>query len=381
MTSGSPAGCARCATILDQHFRFCPECGLPASGATVMSTDIADLSRRVAATSARRQSHALRRYLLPTAAIVMFTFVVVLGLVLFDRPLLDKLLPATPLREPKVPHAPRWEPEWIAISPGVFPFGDPAEGRQGEVTYAYRIAKHEVPNSLWLDYLTAERTRIEEINLWQESFPSKAAGWSIGTTGKAQLLPERRPYPVTDITPVAIAEFCAWLTRRLADPAWEIRIPTQLEWEYAARGKLHRAYTWGDGDVMIPIPRSQGNTRPRAGIDSSAYPVDDAQLADDDTSPWGVVAMGTNVSEWTLMPDFDFRPNTPEIELPEFLAVSILREKVEQRQLNVALRGASVGCDAELARRFARPWWKLNSEPRNAQDDVGIRLVKVKAAN
>ena len=383
MTSASPAGCARCGTILGPQFRFCPECALPVSGEGVMSTEIAELRRRVESASQSGRSAGWTRYVMPTVVAAMLAFVVVLGLVLFNGALLNRLLP--PPGEGQmtvaVPHAPRWEPHWVSIPPGTFPYGDPAEHVQGNVPYQFFISEYEVDNGLWLEYLTSERKHITDMRLWEESFPRNTDGWTLDADGNARLVPERRSHPVTNVSPVAIAEFCAWLTKRLGNPRWQIRIPTQLEWEYAARGtNPDRKYTWGNGDVMVPIPQSFGNTRVRTGILSKAVAANDPQLVDDDRSPFGVVAMGTNVSEWTVGPQHYYTPDQPEREHDEDLSVDGLREAIEQRLLPVAWRGASYTCDIDRAKRQATGWSYTPSEPRNCKPDVGIRLVKVKAS-
>jgi formylglycine-generating enzyme required for sulfatase activity len=381
MTAVSPVGCARCGTILGGTFRFCPECGLPVSGESVLSTEIAELRRRVEADSAAAQNAGWRRYLLPVAATAMFVFVVVLGLVLFNNSLLNRLFP-----EPDgggaaaaMPAPPRWEPEWKAIPAGTFPYGDPADHRQGWVPYPFFISKYEVTNELWFDFLTAEHARLVELGLWQEAFPSLVDGWTM-ENGAPRLDERRRSYPVADVSPVVIAEFCAWATNRLNKPGWAIRIPTQLEWEYAARGTEGRTYPWGEGDVAITIPRSGGETRSRSGIDSAACKVDDAQLADDDTSPFGVVAMGVNVSEWTLLVNTrEKSSDAPKWEeVAEIGPVSGLRDAIEQHDLVVARRGASASCSDADARRRAVAWRSVTRGPRDAQPDVGIRLVKVR---
>jgi hypothetical protein len=91
--------------------------------------------------------------------------------------------------------------------------------------------------------------------------------------------------------------------------------------------------------------------------------------------------MGTNVSEWTVMPDLDERPaGTAEHELDEFLAAAEMRSAIEDRRLVVARRGASSACDEVNARTLAKTWNRTISEPRDTKYDVGIRLVKVKVA-
>lgn len=388
MAPPSPAGCARCGTILDTHYRFCPECALPVTGEGPMSTEILELRRREEAVGAKAGGAGWRRYLLPAAAASMLTFVVVLGLVLFNRPLLIRLLPSPAVRAQavEVPHAPRWEPEWVVVPPTVFPYGDPEDHIEGEIPYTYRMSKHEVRNGLWFEYLAAERRHMAS-SLWQESFPKNVDGWSLDAAGDPVLSEDRHQYPVRNVSPIAIAAFCAWLTHRLGEPGWEIRMPTRLEWECAARGKEGRTYPWGEGDVVIEQRGVGGGSRPRAGISSAAYAVDDPQLASDDTSPFGVVAMGTNVSEWILMPDTYYRaPGKPEREKDGSLATDELRKDIEERQIQVAWRGGSmssrVSTPSELAkaRSAAKAWVNPTvSEPRDLKLDVGIRLVKVKS--
>jgi formylglycine-generating enzyme required for sulfatase activity len=378
MSVASPAGCARCGTILGGNFRFCPECGLPVSGESVLSTEIAELRRRVEADSTAARSAAWRRYLLPVAATAMSVFVVVLGLVLFNNSLLNRLFPESdPSREgAAMPAAPHWEPVWKEIKHGTFIYGMKTDNRQGQVPYDFLMSKYEVPNSLWFEFITAERRRLVDLRLWQEAFPAHVDGWTM-ENDVVHLAEKRRNYPVTDVSPIVIAEFCAWLTNRLNRPGWEIRIPTQMEWEYAARGTDGRTYPWGEGDVAITIPRAGGETRSRSGIDSAPFNVDDEQLADDDTSPFGVVAMGVNVSEWTLLVNTGEKSSdAPKWEdVTEIPAVSGLRDAIEQHELLVARRGASHACSRADARRLAQAWRRAPFGPRDAGSDVGDRLL------
>src|SRR5262245_30592641 len=144
MTTTSAVGCARCGTILDPGFRFCPECGLPASGDSVLSTEIGDVRQRVEARSSQGARPASRPSALLIGAAAMSAFVIALGFVLFDRQLLNRVLPTEGghAASGAVASTPtRWEPEWVQIPVATLPYGDPAEHRTGEVPYPFLMSK------------------------------------------------------------------------------------------------------------------------------------------------------------------------------------------------------------------------------------------------
>ncbi len=67
--------------------------------------------------------------------------------------------------------------------------------------------------------------------------------WSAPTTGDlaAKMLPTA---PVFAVSQLAAIEYARW--RSSKDPRWTYRLPTDLEWEKAARGVDRRAHVWGE---------------------------------------------------------------------------------------------------------------------------------------
>lgn len=86
-------------------------------------------------------------------------------------------------------------------------------------------------------------------------------------------------YPVTQITWEDAAAFCAWR---------EARLPTEAEWEYAARGNTGYLYPWGDAKGQV-----QANTDNRLSGPAPVGSFPDA------ASPFGIQDMSGNVWEWT----------------------------------------------------------------------------------
>ena len=122
------------------------------------------------------------------------------------------------------------EPETVEIAAGEFEMGC-ADGAQCERPVhcvwvdRFRIGKFAVTNRLY-------RLFVEDADY------SPPAGWSDPCFSH----PDQ---PVTSVSWYDASAYCDWLTRRTGNP---YRLPTEAEWERAARGVTQgRLYTWGDG--------------------------------------------------------------------------------------------------------------------------------------
>jgi serine/threonine-protein kinase len=125
---------------------------------------------------------------------------------------------------------------------------------------AYWMDRTEVTNALYARCVTAE-----------------VCTPVISLRSDAGQLPD---YPVQGVTWTQSSDYCQWVGRRL---------PTEAEWEKAARGVDGRIYPWG-------------NTPPdpiRANFDSLTGDAVAAHSYLEGASPYGILQMAGNVWEWS----------------------------------------------------------------------------------
>jgi formylglycine-generating enzyme required for sulfatase activity len=98
-------------------------------------------------------------------------------------------------------------------------------------------------------------------------------------------------FPATEVTWSEAMDFCEWLESQLPNlPAGgQCRLPTELEWEYTARGPWDEVYPWR-GDQFQAWAAKGEQSQPRS-----------VNQANNGDAAWrGVLDMAGNVSEWCL---------------------------------------------------------------------------------
>jgi len=133
-------------------------------------------------------------------------------------------------------------------------------------------------------------------------------------------------YPVVGVTWQQAKAFCHWRTRlhneflleRREQPLQDYRLPTEVEWEYAARGdKQVSMYPWGSYYTRDEKGKFLANFKPLRGNYIEDGGMASMKVGSYDPNKFGLYDMSGNVAEWTItaydesayMYMHDFNPN------------------------------------------------------------------------
>jgi formylglycine-generating enzyme required for sulfatase activity len=163
--------------------------------------------------------------------------------------------------------APAVEMVFVRVSAGVFLMGD--DNFKVHLD-EYWIGKYPVTNCHYRVYV--------------ESSGKKApSDWENN-----QIPPGKAEHPVVYVSWHDAQAFCKWAARFSGE---RIRLPTEAEWEKAARGMDGRVYPWGDQELDVGLCNFQDNN---IGDTSRV-----GQYSPGGDSPYGCADMVGNVWEWT----------------------------------------------------------------------------------
>lgn len=218
--------------------------------------------------------------------------------------------------------------EFVRVPAGRFFFGDT---RQTVELEAFWIGRYEVTNFQFDHFVraTGYRTIAEQKGygrvLRDGKWVRQPGAYWRQPDGPDSAIDNKWQHPVVQVSSVDVEAFAQWAG---------LRLPTEMEWEKAARGGDSRVFPWGN---RAPSLRLLNYGR----VLNGTSPV--GRFSPDGDSPYGAADMAGNVWEWTTT-RYDRDPDL------------------------MVLKGGS-WADPETS------WLRGAAGPRHCQASIGFRLV------
>jgi formylglycine-generating enzyme required for sulfatase activity/class 3 adenylate cyclase len=180
-------------------------------------------------------------------------------------PLPQSASPVAPATAPKMQLASVREPEMSALRGGSFAMGGNEEISERPVHQVtikpFAISKFPV-----------------SVREWNECAAAKACGFVATAKDDA---------PITNVSWSDAKQYAAWLAEATRKP---YRLPTEAEWEYAARGGTQTRYWWGD-----QFQSGMANCKNCTDIAAAEQPI---KVGSFKPNPFGLYDMGGGVDQW-----------------------------------------------------------------------------------
>ncbi|MBL9175224.1 MAG: SUMF1/EgtB/PvdO family nonheme iron enzyme [Verrucomicrobiales bacterium] len=253
------------------------------------------------------------------------------------------------------------------ISPGPFVLGQGNELHSCEVIREpFVFSRYPVTGAQYQAFVEGGGYHHREY--WTEE------GWRVreaeGWTKPRDFSPEFQTmnHPRVGVSWYEAVAYCRWLNEafpaeelKLPDRSWKVRLPSEAEWERAARDVDGREYPWGKGVEGL---------EDRCNVHETGFGRTSAVgMFPKGVAKCGAADMAGNVWEWTRSL-WGKEAWKPEFGYP-YRAEDGREDELALKEGPRVLRGGSWGNPAGLARCACRDW----GEPVGRYGDVGFRLV------
>ncbi|MEE3663752.1 SUMF1/EgtB/PvdO family nonheme iron enzyme [Brenneria sp. g21c3] len=210
----------------------------------------------------------------------------------------------------------------------------------------FRISKYQVTNYQFREFII--NGGYDKPDNWSE----EGYAWLKHTNNVQPAFWNENRYsgnnqPVTGVSFYEAEAYAKWL---------KCRLPTEVEWEKAARGTQGLTYPWGKEEPTLAIANFAPDYVPVeiASVDVDQFP--------ENISPFGCIQMAGNLYEWCS--DY-FHTDTPQQRFIDFYQET----RVSRRRV---LKGGAWTTDASRLRAAAR--WSYTPDLRD--NIIGFRIVQ-----
>ena len=184
-------------------------------------------------------------------------------------------------------------------------------------------------------------------------------------------------YPVVGVTWEQANAFCAWRTDYLlkglgaeARYIQRYRLPTEAEWEYAARGKEQNEFPWNHEKVVNGDGCFYANFKPDRGNYTKDGNLISSKVAAYSPNSNGLYDMAGNVAEWTSTIYTEAGVNAMNDLNPQLKYNAAIEDPYRLKKKSV--RGGSWK-DPESFIKSAWRTWEYQNQPRSY---IGFRCVR-----
>ena len=229
---------------------------------------------------------------------------------------------------------------------------------------------------------TKNKVRLDDYSQWWAFVPG--ANWK-NPTGPKSNLDNKGNHPVVQVSYEDVQAYAKWIGKRL---------PTEAEWEFAARGGLNQAtYVLGDQfEQNGKLPANIWDVKKRAFPVVNAQLIQDTGIAEAGTTEvrtypqngYGLFDMAGNAWQWVA--DW-YRADYFAIQVNEYGNRVIINPLGPSNSYDPTdadtpvnapkrvIRGGSFLCNEDYCLSY-RPSARRGSDPYNPMSHIGFRLVK-----
>jgi formylglycine-generating enzyme len=227
----------------------------------------------------------------------------------------DGMLTLTIRPIPSEPPAFSYTAEFVYIPSSFFLIGDRLNPRQPHYTWiqGFFMSRFEVSNAEFRLFLQSPDGYADDANWsqagrqWKSSKPTQSsAQFKRGDAEYPRFGQDDQP--VTGVNWHEASAYCRWLSRLQGKDQWLFALPTEGEWEEAARGP--DSFDYGLSNLVSDEEVKLYNWRKNPSAEVTVIGLEETRLR---FSPnrWGLYHMSGNVAEWTATTDQPFNRDLP----------------------------------------------------------------------
>lgn len=192
---------------------------------------------------------------------------------------------------------------YVLVPAGPFRMGDntgDGEARERPVHLveldAFYIGRYEITNGEWRKF--RDDPGYDDPRFWPEGriVPKDQVPYWSQPNNHGGGTPDSDAYPVLGVNWDSAVAYCKWLSAKTGKT---YRLPTEAEWEKAARGSDQRRYPWGN-TIDHSYANFVGSQTFDTGLPAGYYDgtVRGSRATHDNASPYGAYDMAGSVMEW-----------------------------------------------------------------------------------